>query len=608
MQKKRLAVTCLVGWFIVTLASLTCAQQGVKKADFRIAPYLQNTSPTGVTIMWETPEPCTSLVGYGVHAKSPDFTETAEDNSSVKLHRVRIENLSPDTLYRYQVRYGKKVHTSTFHTAPSDSRPIRFLIVGDTLRWGGGIYEKSALPEFVDSQNPEFALNGGDLVDRGTHYDEWPEHFDRFSTLTARIPMFAARGSHEKHKHIGAEDDWFGKYFELPGGEPHSSFDWGYAHIAVISWGHLNTSECRAFLDEDFSSTDKPWKIIIFHRPVYSTGYRSYRDSRKVRGNKKLEAIFDKHNVALVITAHTHIYERSFALRGGKRDDRNGTVYLVQGGLIGGDYPEEWSAVIPRDITPPHCNIVDVDEKHLEVKAFGLSAENPSEIEKADHYIQWRDEALPKKYVKQLSAKEEKELIAAIESLGAMMYQPASSRILAFLDDPRSNVRQEAALALERIADSSVSKKLLPYLRNPDPIVRRHAARALEGAMAPECADTVTGCILDSTLHERVRESLLGALYLHVPDKALPVSLKVLQAAKSETVRERAGSIVKRLAETDDIAVLTTLSEREANDFVLGCLTLGLNRITGKTVNATEVIKTNPGEDRKKYIDTWLSL
>jgi hypothetical protein len=555
----------------------------VPKSNFHITPYLQDASPDAITIMWETKKPTASEVEYWERNSNKQDRLKAADDSKVKIHRMRIAGLRPETHYEYRVRCGEEVSQGDFTTAPARSRPIRFAIFGDSRFWSN-YWETTRLPQHLLSRTPEFTLHMGDLVGNGLQYRQWPAHFRRFESVSSRVPMFAARGNHERDGSGDPENDWFAKYHELPGGEPYSSFDWGNSHFAIVSYTHI--SKCASFLDADLGATNKKWKFVAFHYPVYCTGYESPSDNRKVSGNPELEAIFDKHRVDMVFNGHTHIYERTFPLRGGKRDDRDGTVYLVQGGAVGGNYPDWWTATIARDLSFPHYSLLEVGDDNIELRSYGLAKGDQKKGEAAriveiDHYIRWRNEDVPRKILSGLADKRGTELLNAMENLGAMCYGPAAHVLVRYLRHNDAAVRRAAALALERIANAAVTDRSVVFLRDEDVVVRRHIARALEAAMLPEVAERIVRDILDPKQDSQVRSHLLGALLHHARRRAFTTAMKALEAADG-VVRDRAADVVKRTATQNDLPLLVNLVGTEKRPYVFGCLTWGINHLRGK--------------------------
>ncbi|MDP2898944.1 MAG: metallophosphoesterase [bacterium] len=609
---------CMTGKWIRTIAlslaalvlAATCPHGVVSedlgktaaKNPFYIAPYLQNASPTAITIMWEAKKPVAGRVEYWELALSAGGEMRSIGSPAAKIHKVRIGELKPDTRYGYRVKCADNIAEGDFATAPAEDRPIRFAVIGDSRFWGE-YWQKSSLPEHLMSRQPEFALHMGDLVTDGRKYEQWPQHFGRFESVQKRIPIFAARGNHERDD---PKDNWFSTYHELPGGEPYSSFDWGNAHFAIVSYTHIE--KCASFLDADLAATKKKWKFVAFHYPVYCTGYEGPSDKRKASGNPKVEAILDKHGVDMVLVGHTHIYERSFPIRGGKRDDRNGTVHLIQGGAVGGNYPDWWTATIARGMSLPHYSFLEVGDDRIELRSYGLEKGGQKKgknarIVEIDHAIRWKDERIPKRLLDGLPESKGAALLDAIENLGAMSYGPAAPALLRYLSVSDTTTQRAAALALERIASPVVAGGLVPLLRDSDLVVRRHVARTLEEAMPPELADRIVPEILNPRQDSQVRVCLLGALFHRAPQRAFRVAMAALSAGDGE-VRDRAADVVKRTATAADAPALLEMFRMEKRPYVAGCLAWGLNRIRSEKVDVDKA-GASKRDERSQYIKAW---
>jgi phosphodiesterase/alkaline phosphatase D-like protein len=123
MAGLKIARTYAAALGAVALAALLAgAVAQAPTGGFYIAPYVQNASPDGITVMWETPEPMASVVEYGPAAGS-GYAQKATDAKQVKIHKVRITGLKPDAAYRYRVRADGATHEAVFRTAPARVSP-----------------------------------------------------------------------------------------------------------------------------------------------------------------------------------------------------------------------------------------------------------------------------------------------------------------------------------------------------------------------------------------------------------------------------------------------------------------------------------------------------
>ena len=75
-----------------------------------------------------------------------------------------------------------------------------------------------------------------------------------------------------------------------------------------------------AWLEKELKDSKEDWKIPVFHHPLYSSGERHGSDTQL---RDKLEPLFVKYGVSVVLTGHDHFYERT--------KPQKGIVYFVVG-------------------------------------------------------------------------------------------------------------------------------------------------------------------------------------------------------------------------------------------------------------------------------------
>ncbi|MGQ9736080.1 MAG: metallophosphoesterase family protein [Thermaceae bacterium] len=93
---------------------------------------------------------------------------------------------------------------------------------------------------------------------------------------------------------------------------------------AFILYSEEFSQAQRDWLEKALSESPAPWRLVLLHRPLYSSGLQ--RGSPALRS--ALEALLLRHKVALVLAGHDHHYERLKV---------QGLTYLVTGG--GGAWP-----------------------------------------------------------------------------------------------------------------------------------------------------------------------------------------------------------------------------------------------------------------------------
>ena len=136
--------------------------------------------------------------------------------------------------------------------------------------------------------------------------------------LQAGVPFHAVLGNHDirtangtpqvQYKPFGMAGRWYSlrrgpvEFFLL---DTNGNADWG----RQLPW-----------LQGALASSTAPWKVVVGHHPIYSSGH--YGDQPHLI--HRLTPLFKRHGVQLYINGHEHHYERTRVL--------DGTTYLVVGG------------------------------------------------------------------------------------------------------------------------------------------------------------------------------------------------------------------------------------------------------------------------------------
>jgi hypothetical protein len=291
------------------------------------------------------------------------------DPPSVGIHQVHLCGLAAGTTYHYRVGTGSHMSAdATFSTAPSDGRPVRILVAGDSrgnaATWGQVMQAGAA-------EAPDLAIFTGDANDLGSIQDDWEAWFAAAKDVLPHLPLMTVHGNHE----INARHYY--SQFPLPGNQQWYSFDFGPTHVTVLndtppaSDPNSITTKQAPFLDGDLAvNANAIWKLVSHHRPEYtsSTGHPPAMDLQQA-----WESILDQRHVDLVLDGHAHAYERSYPLVAGQVvADKMGPVYVVEGG--GGADPYD---VAPQPFTAKAQKvygyvILDVTAQKLTLTAKAL--------------------------------------------------------------------------------------------------------------------------------------------------------------------------------------------------------------------------------------------
>jgi acid phosphatase type 7 len=306
---------------------------------FLIAPYLQFPTRTSITIMWETDLPGRSEVEYGVGA----LVKKMAGPDGVTNHEIQLTNLKPNTAYLYRTTTifadGQTLVSEllTFQTAVDPDSAFSFILIGDTQK-NPKMTKKIA--ELAWRRRPNFVVHLGDVVDNGPDKNEWLyELFGPCRNLFARVAVFPAIGNHEKNH------DYYYRYFALPAPEYYYRYRYGNADFFSIDTNkNVDAgSEQYDWLDRELGRSDAAWKFVYHHHPAYSSDENDWGDTWKgaksSQGDpnvRRLVPLYEKHHVDMVFNGHIHLYERTWPLRAGKVDRKNGVIYVTSGGGGGG--------------------------------------------------------------------------------------------------------------------------------------------------------------------------------------------------------------------------------------------------------------------------------
>jgi HEAT repeat protein len=372
-----------------------------------------------------------------------------------------LDGLQVEKEYRYKVTSaGVSSQPFIFKTAVKVNSPFSFAVYGDSRTQP---HEHAATCDGIVAQRPNFIIHTGDLVSTGTVYEQWEQHFfTPAKEMMASIPFFPSLGNHERNA------DHYYNFFSLPGKERWYSFTFGNAlFVALDSNGEFQPdSEQTKFLEQTLANSAAQWKFVYFHHPPYSSG--NHGSSVNIR--KSWSPLFEKYGVDVVFQGHDHLYERTYPVRDGKRDDEKGVTYIVTGGGGAPLYPvirSDWTAFSQ---SVHNFQIVKIEGKHLRLETW-------------DHHGHVLDGvALNKEsgYVDRLLEQAQKtrgdERIAAIDELGALMASKAVPGLSSLALNADVNTRRAIAKALGRTAHRSALIPLARLVQDKDVEVRRWAS------------------------------------------------------------------------------------------------------------------------------------
>lgn len=309
------------------------------------APYLQAATPTSMTVVWRTEAPTEGVVCWG---SAQDALLERATTARGTDHAVRIEGRAPGSLTWYDA--GEACAATArpdawFRTPPDrgSRAPFRLWVVGDSGTGGPAqLAVRDAMTAFVGERLPDAFVHVGDMAyGDGTTEEFDLRFFQPYEGLMRHTVTWPAMGNHEGHTSSAVLQR--GPYYEamvLPargeagglasGTEAFYSFDHGNLHVVVLdSYQHDRRAvgAMLRWLEQDLASTDQDWVIAAFHHPPYTRGsHDSDKEIGPIELRRHALPILEDAGVDLVLSGHSHIYERTALIQGAYATPTEGAV------------------------------------------------------------------------------------------------------------------------------------------------------------------------------------------------------------------------------------------------------------------------------------------
>lgn len=369
MSKKIISLRYLALVLSLIFCSATYAQISVTREA-----YLQQGTPNSVVVCWRTDQVTDSKVWFGTQLGN--LNQTVEQAGSRVDHQLKIEGLQPNTIYYYAYGNASGIigGDDAQHfvlTAPltGSEKPTRIWVLGDAGTSGdpdnkppnppndpglGQRMVRDAYYNYTGSRHTDLWLMLGDnAYQDGTDSEYQAAVFDIYTEMLKKSVLWPTIGNHDAESaNSGNQSGPYYDLFMLPaqaeagglasGTEAYYSFD--YANIHFISIDSQDSPRetngpMLTWLQQDLAATTQEWIIVYWHHPPYSKGSHDSDEPRDSRGRlkdmrKNALPILDQFGVDLVLSGHSHSYERSFLLHG----HYNGSDSLENSMIIdGGD-------------------------------------------------------------------------------------------------------------------------------------------------------------------------------------------------------------------------------------------------------------------------------
>ncbi len=346
-------------------------------------PYLQKAAPTQMTVRWRSSLSTVGGVRYGTSVMNR--SQYVEEAAAQTDHVGTLTGLSPGTTYYYSVGSASDTLAGgpdyTFTTPPIAGTPAntRVWVLGDAGTSGNTTSPtaaqtavRDAFYSWTGARTPDLVLQLGDnAYNTGTDDEFQKGMFDIYLTMLRKTPFWSCLGNHETAQSTAFVNTY--PYFDIytlpaagesggvaSGTEHYYSFDYGNVHFIALDSMTADRSPAGAmavWLQNDLASTTATWIVCFFHHPPYTKGSHNSDSPSDSAGamtqmRENLLPILEAGGVDLVLTGHSHCYERSYLLDG--HYGLSGTLTAAMKKNAGGGRPAGTGAYLkpltgPRD-------------------------------------------------------------------------------------------------------------------------------------------------------------------------------------------------------------------------------------------------------------------
>ncbi|HXG49747.1 MAG TPA: metallophosphoesterase family protein [Methylomirabilota bacterium] len=348
---------------------------GASRSIIIRGPYVQLATSHSIYVVWRTDKRIQPVVRYGDNPGNLDRVVAPQDvitrvslgtNRAERLrvieqwpevahfpvlhsayagtwqYEARISGLQPESTYYYAVCDGETRLTGRdpsyrfkTHPPPGKSAPVRMWIVGDsgTGRENQSLVHDAMLKHTARDGRPiDLYLHLGDMAyNKGKDVEFQSRFFEMYEPTLRNVVCWPTMGNHEGSTSKGTTG--IGPYYDayvvpargeaggVPSGtEAYYAFDYGRVHFICLDSHDLDrkpTGAMAQWLKLDLERTKADWILAFFHHPPYTKGsHDSDRETQLVQMRTHIMPILESHGVDVVLTGHSHIYERSMLMDG----------------------------------------------------------------------------------------------------------------------------------------------------------------------------------------------------------------------------------------------------------------------------------------------------
>jgi predicted phosphodiesterase len=228
------------------------------------------------------------------------------------------------------------------------------------------------IKEKLKKYEVQFVLHTGDITHRGGLYHEWIDFFDAAKKYLEQTPIVASVGNHAYYKDESVPlPNYFKQYMRWNNAEQIGYYKLDFPNFYLIvlnsTFEKLTAHQIEKqynWLRENLklAQMDRKPVIVGMHYPPFSSSFFT-ASPQAIYLRRKFVPLFEKYGVKMVLTGHTHLYERSF---------KNGVFYIISGPLGG-------TRAIPTGFNPKKVSrkslartfsLISIEDNKIQLKVY----------------------------------------------------------------------------------------------------------------------------------------------------------------------------------------------------------------------------------------------
>ena len=363
--------------------------------EYVLPPVIQHVTQNRAEIFFELPTPHEGVVAARVQGESAGNSVVVPFATDEVRQQIALENLIPDTTYEVRIgvdETGSGVYEPvnyageawgplTVTTLPEDGH-VRVGVLGDSGFGGQVTYDLAAR---LAQEDIDFAIHTGDTVykigDNADPFEAFRLKWDLpLKPLLTRLPVYPVVGNHD----VEAAAQWEGQPFyyrafpaftdpDFVASDNDGENQWYAFAVGKVQFVMLDS---QTFFGESGHDAQEEWlagrladdrfdhTIVTFHvAPYTSSRHRFDGQAAQFFWIPQFEA----SNVRLVLSGHSHNYERL---------TYNGITYIVSGGGSEVLYPLQAELPFSETFTAvTHYVLLDVGPDQIGIRAVNVTGD-----------------------------------------------------------------------------------------------------------------------------------------------------------------------------------------------------------------------------------------